>query len=402
MPFAFGKWLAERSANLIRSSLESLLQTPLDDVQFGLACLRTLKGGLGIQDPRRVHGPAFLGSNFTHASAHTSELPRDFWEELMAGWKEIAPCHGLPLDILTTVELPAGEDGPTLEEDWSKQRWWQGLVEQRVEQKWLSTATLRQRVLKELGEARFCFDVSGLLGCQVGDSPLSSRAWSLSARYRLGIPLDAATSRACPGCGCDMDPFGDHALSCHSLGTHGRHNDLRNKFAALCQDAGLRVQIEEGPEGSPRRVGDTLVHGLFDVPAAVDFVLPHALHPSCDLANVRAGKLAALAERRKRRDNGPECERARWKCLPFAAETFGAWGPGARFLVQRLVRHWSQTQDCSLREAGLEVHGTLGAAVLKAVCRQLERGFPAEAGEGPSGAPEPGGGRGSPLGFLKG
>ena len=28
----------------------------------------------------------------------------------------------------------------------------------------------------------------------------------------------------------------------------------------------------------PRRVGDTVVLGLFEVPAAVDFFLPHALH----------------------------------------------------------------------------------------------------------------------------
>ena len=87
--------------------------------------------------------------------------------------------------------------------------------------------------------------------------------------------------------------------------------------------------------------------------------------------------------------------------MPFAAETFGAWGAGARFLVQRLVRHWSQTQDCSLREAGLLCHGTLGAAVLKAVCRQLERGFPLADGEagGGGGPAGPGGGPGGSLAF---
>ena len=83
--------------------------------------------------------------------------------------------------------------------------------------------------------------------------------------------------------------------------------------------------------------------------------------------------------------------------MPFAAETFGAWGAGARFLVQRLVRHWSQTQDCSLREAGMLCHGTLGAAVLKAVCRQLERGFPVAEGEAGGSAGGPGGGPVGPL-----
>ena len=401
VPFGLGKQLAEKSAALVRHSLEALLQMPLDDVQFGLACLRTHKGGLGIQDPRQVHGPAFLGSNFTYAASATSGLPRLFWEELEAGWKEVRSMWSLPGELLSALVVPVDDAEPELEEDWSRQRWWQSLVEQKVEQHWLAVASVRQKVIKELGEARFCFDVSGLLGCQEGDSPLSSRAWALGARYRLGAPMDTETTRLCPGCGCGMDPLGDHALSCHSLGTYGRHNDLRNKFAALCQDAGLRVQVEDGPEGSSRRVGDTVVHGLFEVPAAVDFVLPHALHPSCDLANVRAGKAAALAERRKRRDNGPECVRGGWRCMPFAAETFGAWGAGARFLVQRLVRHWSQTQDCSLREAGLLCHGTLGAAVLKAVCRQLERGFPVADGEavGGGGPAGPGGGPGGSLAF---
>ena len=155
--------------------------------------------------------------------------------------------------------------------------------------------------------------------------------------------------------------------------------------------------MEVGPPGSSRRVADTLVHGLFEEPAAVDFVLPHALHPSCDLASVRAGKLAALSERRKRRDNGPECARAGWKCMPFAAETFGA---GARFLVQRVARHWSQKQGCSMKEAVLLCHNTLGSVVLKAVRRQIERGFPLAApGEEAAGveAAGQGSGAGVPL-----
>ena len=89
VPFALGRQLAEKSAALVRKSLEGLLQIPLDDVQFGLACLRTHKGGLGIQDPRQVHGPAFLGSNFTYAASVTSGLPGAFWQELELGWKQI-------------------------------------------------------------------------------------------------------------------------------------------------------------------------------------------------------------------------------------------------------------------------------------------------------------------------
>ena len=47
--------------------------------------------------------------------------------------------------------VPGEDVEPELEEDWSRQRWWQGLVEQKVEQQWLSAASVRQKVVEELG-----------------------------------------------------------------------------------------------------------------------------------------------------------------------------------------------------------------------------------------------------------
>ena len=41
-----------------------------------------------------------------------------------------------------------------------------------------------------------------------------------------------------------MDDMGDHALCCPKLGTYARHNDLRNQFATLCTEIGLRVEME--------------------------------------------------------------------------------------------------------------------------------------------------------------
>ena len=175
-----------------------------------------------------------------------------------------------------------------------------------------------------------------------------------------------------------MDPFGDHALSCASLGSYTRHNDLKKRFADVCQDIGLEVETEVGPLDSSRRPADVKVYGLDpSEPVAVDFAFAHVLQPSCNLAAVRAGKLAAEVERRKNRENTAICRQAGFKARAFVVETLGAWGGGARFLVQRLVRLWAQKFGVSVREAGLHVHGVLGSTVVKAVCRQLERGFPA-------------------------
>ena len=159
-----------------------------------------------------------------------------------------------------------------------------------MEQQWLSAASVRQNGIKELGQVRFCFDVPGLLGCQEGDSPLSSRAWVrvLGTRCRLGAPVDTVASRLRPGCG---------ELSCHSLGTYGRHSDLRNKFTSLREGPGRgRAQ------GFSRRDEDTVVHGLFEVPVGVHFVLrpvvPKAdAEPELEEVRASAGGRASCCRR---------------------------------------------------------------------------------------------------------
>ena len=90
-----------------------------------------------------------------------------------------------------------------------------------------------------------------------------------------------------------------------------------------------------------------LYHGLFEEPAAVFFVLSHALHSLCDLASVRVGTLAALSERRERTDNRPVCARAR-RC-PLQLKPLGGSLPGAAPNMPLAQKH-----GCSLKEAGLQ------------------------------------------------
>ena len=48
----------------------------------------------------------------------------------------------------------------------------------------------------------------------------------------------------------------------------------------------------------------SVLQGLEEgLPIDVDFAVVHALLPSCDLASVHPGKLAAKTERQKRREN---------------------------------------------------------------------------------------------------
>ena len=110
--------------------------------------------------------------------------------------------------------------------------------------------------------------------CLPEDYSISSRAFTLLTRFRLGMPLDAVEHRVCPGCSCDMEEFGDHVICCKNMGIYARHNSLRNKFAALCKGLQLQVEVEEHPEGSRRRPADVLVSGLdAGLPLAVDFAV---------------------------------------------------------------------------------------------------------------------------------
>ena len=58
------------------------------------SCLPVRKGGMGLQDPARVPGPAFQSSNFGFAGSQ-GELPDSFWSELSGAWWSI--LEKLPL-----------------------------------------------------------------------------------------------------------------------------------------------------------------------------------------------------------------------------------------------------------------------------------------------------------------
>ena len=165
-------------------------------------------------------------------------------------------------------------------------------------------------------------------------------------------------------------------LSCHKLGIHARHNEVRNELASLCSDLSLHVEVEKGPEGSLLRPGDVLVHGLVDEPLAVDVGLVHTLQSSIPLADVHPGQLASKMERRKVMERQALCKRNGWSFSPFAMETLMVWGGKANGLLQKLVNLWANNNGCSKSEASLLCRSRLQLALLRGMARQLERGFP--------------------------
>ena len=345
------------------------------DLCFLLACLPVRKGGMGLQDPVAVLGPAFLSSNFVFASSR-AELPERFWRELSDSWTNILTTLRLNPSTLADLEGADCIEPEDVDPAWTKQKWWQEQVNTQRDAHFKLNAADRLRALQALNAAHRATDITSLVGAEDGPISLTSRPWTLLARMRVGLPLDALESRFCPGCGVAMDAFGDHVLSCHKLGIYARHNEVRNELASLCADLNLQVELEKGPEGSSLRPGDVLVHGLVDVPLAVDVGVVHTLQSSIPPADVKPGQHAKKMERRKILERQALCHHSGWSFTPFVMETIGRWGGKAEHLLQQLVTRWANLQGCSKPEAALLCRSRLQLALVRGMARQLERGFP--------------------------
>ena len=134
---------------------------------------------------------------------------------------------------LAAIEASESIDPDEIDTAWTKQRWWQGQVDARMEAHFKLNAPERLRALQALNAAHRATDISSLVGAEDGPISLASRPWTLLTHMRVGLPLDALEIRFCPGCGAAMDGFGDHVLSCHKLGIYARHNEVRNELASL-------------------------------------------------------------------------------------------------------------------------------------------------------------------------
>ena len=106
----------------------------------------------------------------------------------------------------------------------------------------------------------------------------ASSEWRLLLLWRLGSPLGLPV--ACVACGACQDAFGDHALSCPSLGMYKRHNVMRDTFVNLTSAAGLQCRTSVSLPGTNLVPADLFLPSFSDVPTAVDVSVVHPLHPS--------------------------------------------------------------------------------------------------------------------------
>ena len=105
----------------------------------------------------------------------------------------------------------------------------------------------------------------------------------------------------------------------------------------------MAAHLEEGSGWStdkPRsRPADVLVTNWNrSCSAAIDVSVTSPLNPSHIMeAGMSSGVAAKAVEERKHAQNDPKCIELRWQCIPFVAETYGAWGAEARQALSQVA-----------------------------------------------------------------
>jgi len=201
LEFSHGLRLARETTSIVRGALDEILGSPCSDLQFQLACSNVRQGGMGLRSPMLTHIPAMLSSIFSFAQ-YQGCLPQYLSNNMQPALQVMQQQCTVPPEVLT---LPRDADVPlaSLDPSWSRQLWWQNIVNAAARRVWgNSRPSLRLQCLQQLNSARYSADLSDLVVIPViGKPPFSSHGWSLMARMRLGIPLSSELGLCCPGIG---------------------------------------------------------------------------------------------------------------------------------------------------------------------------------------------------------
>ena len=176
------------------------------------------------------------------------------------------------------------------------------------------------------------------------------------AALRTALGLRLGASVATPGkcqCGTQLDPQGDHALTCKmGPGRGARHRLLNQSLRNLLLEAGIPSQLE--PVGLIRNDGK-LPDGATVLPfkngriLCWDATCIHSLAASwIPFSSVESGSAAREAESRKTLKY--ESLQQRCDFAPFAVETLGPLGPSAMDLLRSLA---DRSQNLGRRKGAL-------------------------------------------------
>ena len=379
LPFDLALALATEAQAKMRSALQDILDTALDETQWALARLPIRRGGLGILDPVTVVAPAHVAAFLSSSCAASAgglpscKVPQAFFNAL-ATLAQSSPAHVSALRTLLRIGYTVSADLAQRElfEAWSDQHQWTDAALETSST--LLEASLPQRMRKMRELASGAHAGSWLQSPAPGHHTpkWASSEWRLLLLWRLGSPLGLPV--ACVACGACQDAFGDHALSCPSLGMYKRHNVMRDTFVNLTSAAGLQCRTSVSLPGTNLVPADLFLPSFSDVPTAVDVSVVHPLHPSRSAhAAVTTGAAAEARAEEKVALYGQECQSRHWDLWAVVGETTGAWNQAGQRFIQRLARKRALSTGEVLREVAADTWTAVAHALARAVARQLAR-----------------------------
>lgn len=332
----------------IRSTLESILNIPLDDHNWTQASLPINFGGLGIRKITDICLPAFMASAYgvsdfikSVLSIQGDELVISHMADAFEVWDSVTGFQGTPSQ-------------PKIQKNWDL----------------LSVSKIHQTLANSLSSDQ---DQARLLAVQAKESSSwlqalpSSNVGTLldDLSFRIAVALRLGCKLCQPHkciCGSWVDTYGHHGLSCpKSAGRFSRHFQLNDiirralisaKVPAVLEPVGINRTDGKRPDGLtliPWTKGRSLIWDA----TCVDTLAPSHL-ASTSKTTGSAAASAANKKLNKYRDLVDQ-----YFFVGFAVETMGPWCKEAKALVldigRRLISATGETRSCQYLSQRLSI-----------------------------------------------
>lgn len=208
--------------------------------------------------------------------------------------------------------------------------------------------------------------------------PLEFRCY---VKYRFGLPI-IAPSPACPLCKEPQDSFGHHALKCKSSGDRiRRHNNLRNRFHNLAQQALMapRIEVPRLIPDNGHKPADVLLPAYSSGKAAcLDFAVTSTaqdrLLPQAATDPFYACK---TAEKLKLHKHKLACDQEDLIFIPMVVDNWGVWGQQSKDTFERVARALSVAQRKPHKETLRRIRDDLNNLLAVANAHMIAARFPA-------------------------
>jgi hypothetical protein len=311
---------------VLRTSLELLLNIQLNDSAWLQTSLPVADGGLGIRHATDLALPAFLAS-----VASVTELIESILPEEMVPFTDPSMEKGVTLwKKFTKCDPPAGNTCKFQRE------WELPLVQSHSKMLFDSATTIenKARLLGVIGNKSGAW-LNALPSPMLG-TLLNNDSFRIAIALRIGAPI------CCPHtcqCGAMVNIYGTHGLSCRfSAGRRFRHAEVNDLIKRAFVSAGIPSLLE--PSGVSRDDGKrpdglTLVPWSSGKSLVWDFTCVDTLAPSRLISSATSSGSAATGAEKKKIEKYKKLSQ-QFIFTPVGIETLGAWGHEAYSLIQKI------------------------------------------------------------------